>query len=49
MKKIFATFMTIAAFATITTISSCTKEEVKPTNTIGNNSGGTPSSDPIKD
>jgi uncharacterized lipoprotein YehR (DUF1307 family) len=47
MKKVI--YIIALALVCSLAITSCTKEEVKPTNTIGNNTGGTPSSDPIKD
>ena len=47
MKKII--YIALFAFVTSLTISSCTKEEVKPVNIIGENGGGSGSSDPIKD
>ncbi len=47
MKKII--YIALFAFVTSLTISSCTKEEVKPANVLGDNGGGSGSGDPIKD
>jgi hypothetical protein len=46
MKKII--YIAIVAFIASLTITSCTEENVKPAPSIGN-SGGSGSSDPIKD
>ncbi len=47
MKKVI--YIIILAIVCSLAITSCTKEEVKPTTNIGGNVGGTGSGDPIKD